>query len=207
MASHPSLSQECHAIHGLLLLKHKDHSAPPPCLIQQSEAPINNVSPLVTPPKGHTPTNAGAVSRPYDPASILRDTPPRTPIINPYSIRKPPIVNPYYHKSTQLTLTMAQKERISRNKALALKRQCMNSQSEQKVSTNLRKSEQALRSIYNFTLSQEEDLCASFIANEQINRRCSFCGLSSNEVRNPYKVMTGLCYKNDRICENSAYML
>lgn len=83
MASHPSLSQECHAIHGLLLLKHEDHSAPPPCLIQQSEAPINNVSQLVTPPKGHTPTNAGAVSRPYDPASILRDTPPRTPIINP----------------------------------------------------------------------------------------------------------------------------
>jgi hypothetical protein len=209
MTSHPSLSQEKHAIDGLLLLQRDNHSAHPPSLFQ-SEAPITNASPLVTPPKCHDSNNGNVSEGHYDLASILRETTLlKTSITNPYCKPKHPIVvNPYYRKSTQFTLTMAQKERIARNKATALKLQRMNNQPKQKESTNLlHNSEQALRSKYNFTLSQEEDLCRSFVADEEINQRCSFCGLSSSEVKNPYKVMAGLCRKNGRVCDNSAYML
>jgi hypothetical protein len=95
----------------------------------------------------------------------------------PYPTTSERMLNPYKTPAC-IALTPAQKNRIAINKAMAIKRQ------ETKQLAGRQLVDSQIRSIYGFTLSQEEDLVASFIADDK--KRNHECILT--HVENPYVV-------------------
>jgi hypothetical protein len=174
MTTHPSLSQEKHAIDGLLLLQQRtisQHLSMSPS--HPSEHDRSRLVPRITPShkvRGARASLSEAASSQGHASKVEVITPVNTPTItNPYrkSTRLPCayISNPY-KKSTKNTLTLAQKERIARNRAAALERQQMNRQQHSNFGQS-KAATSAIRCIYGFTLSQEKDLVASFIADDE----------------------------------------
>jgi hypothetical protein len=173
MSAHPSLSQEKHAIDGLLLLQHKTICQHPPSIFSHPSESGGSPLPRIT-PSFKVPDARASLSEAVSPqghaSKVEVITPVKTPTIkNPYrkSIRPSCVTttNPYI-KTTKNTLSLAQKERIARNRAAALERQRTNLQQH----TNFRDSRaatSAIQCIYGFTLSQEKDLVASFIADDE----------------------------------------
>jgi hypothetical protein len=217
-------SQEVHAVRGLLLLQNEAYSAHTFNCTGASSTSQQTESSLVTPARRGIPLEPIADEIASSPLSYSVKSPERT-VQQHHSFEETPLIKNTKRQVSCHALTHAQKRRIAMNKAIALeRRRLFNSNNKLSPTSSPRKSslpsfnpsdvnqpssdasQSTVSSPFIFTLSQQDDLIACFLEDEEKNRRCSLCGLSIHDQKNPYKVMKSICRQSGRECDNITSM-